>query len=59
MRAHHHISIDSVTQVYGDRTVFVDLSLVAAPFRRAVLETLHDSVSSGSVVTLSTRAAAT
>ncbi len=29
----------------------VDLSLVAAPFRRAVLETLHDTVSSGSVVT--------
>jgi methylated-DNA-[protein]-cysteine S-methyltransferase len=29
----------------------VDLSLVAAPFRRAVLETLHDSVSRGEVVT--------
>jgi len=30
VRAHHHISMDSVTQVYGDRTVFVDLSLVAS-----------------------------
>jgi methylated-DNA-[protein]-cysteine S-methyltransferase len=29
----------------------VDLSLVAAPFRRAVLETLHDSVARGQVVT--------
>jgi methylated-DNA-[protein]-cysteine S-methyltransferase len=29
----------------------VDLSLVAAPFRRAVLETLHDSVDRGEVVT--------
>jgi methylated-DNA-[protein]-cysteine S-methyltransferase len=29
----------------------VDLSLVAAPFRHAVLETLHDSVPSGEVVT--------
>ena len=29
----------------------VDLALVAAPFRRAVLETLHDSVAQGEVVT--------
>jgi methylated-DNA-[protein]-cysteine S-methyltransferase len=29
----------------------VDLSLVAAPFRHAVLETLHDSVARGQVVT--------
>jgi methylated-DNA-[protein]-cysteine S-methyltransferase len=29
----------------------VDLSLVAAPFRRVVLETLHDSVDRGEVVT--------
>ncbi len=29
----------------------VDLSMVGAPFRRAVLETLHDSVASGDVVT--------
>jgi methylated-DNA-[protein]-cysteine S-methyltransferase len=29
----------------------VDLSLVAAPFRRAVLETLHDEVGRGEVVT--------
>jgi methylated-DNA-[protein]-cysteine S-methyltransferase len=29
----------------------VDLSLVAAPFRRAVLETLHDQVGRGEVVT--------
>ena len=29
----------------------VDLSLVAAPFRRAVLETLHDTVHRGEVVT--------
>jgi methylated-DNA-[protein]-cysteine S-methyltransferase len=32
-------------------SVPVDLSLVGAPFRRAVLETLHDSVSRGEVVT--------
>jgi len=29
----------------------VDLSLVAAPFRRAVLETLHDEIGRGEVVT--------
>ena len=29
----------------------VDLSLVAAPFRRAVLETLHDEIARGQVVT--------
>jgi methylated-DNA-[protein]-cysteine S-methyltransferase len=29
----------------------VDLSLVAAPFRRAVLETLHDEIARGEVVT--------
>jgi methylated-DNA-[protein]-cysteine S-methyltransferase len=29
----------------------VDLSLVAAPFRRVVLETLHDEISRGEVVT--------
>jgi methylated-DNA-[protein]-cysteine S-methyltransferase len=29
----------------------VDLSLVGAPFRRAVLETLHDAVGAGDVVT--------
>jgi methylated-DNA-[protein]-cysteine S-methyltransferase len=31
----------------------VDLSLVAAPFRRAVLETLHDEIGRGEVVTYS------
>jgi methylated-DNA-[protein]-cysteine S-methyltransferase len=36
----------------GDpRALPVDLSLVAAPFRHAVLETLHDSVAPGEVVT--------
>lgn len=35
----------------GSPAVPVDLSLVAAPFRRAVLETLHDSVARGQVVT--------
>jgi methylated-DNA-[protein]-cysteine S-methyltransferase len=32
-------------------SVPVDLSMVGAPFRRAVLETLHDSVTRGQVVT--------
>jgi len=35
----------------GPIGVPVDLSLVAAPFRRTVLETLHDSVGRGEVVT--------
>lgn len=35
----------------GSPAVPVDLSLVAAPFRRTVLETLHDSVARGQVVT--------
>ena len=35
----------------ADPSVPVDLSLVGAPFRRAVLETLHGSVSRGEVVT--------
>jgi methylated-DNA-[protein]-cysteine S-methyltransferase len=34
----------------------VDLSLVAAPFRRVVLETLHDEVGRGEVVTYGTLA---
>jgi methylated-DNA-[protein]-cysteine S-methyltransferase len=35
----------------GSPSVPVDLSLVAAPFRHAVLETLHDTVRRGEVVT--------
>jgi methylated-DNA-[protein]-cysteine S-methyltransferase len=41
----------------GSPSVPVDLSLVGAPFRRAVLETLHDSVASGETVTYGALAA--
>jgi O-6-methylguanine DNA methyltransferase len=40
----------------ADVPVPVDLSLVAAPFRGAVLETMHDSVARGEVVTYGARA---
>ena len=45
-------TLDAYFAGEGDpRGLPVDLSLVAAPFRHAVLETLHDSVRRGEVVT--------
>jgi methylated-DNA-[protein]-cysteine S-methyltransferase len=45
-------TLDAYFAGEGDpQGVAVDLSLVAAPFRHAVLETLHDSVPRGEVVT--------
>jgi len=45
-------TLDAYFAGEGDpQGVPVDLSLVAAPFRHAVLETLHDSVPRGEVVT--------
>jgi methylated-DNA-[protein]-cysteine S-methyltransferase len=45
-------TLDAYFAGEGDpQGVPVDLSLVAAPFRHAVLETLHDSVPRGAVVT--------
>jgi methylated-DNA-[protein]-cysteine S-methyltransferase len=44
-------ALDAYFEGEGAVTVPADLSLVAAPFRRAVLETLHDSVGRGEVVT--------
>jgi methylated-DNA-[protein]-cysteine S-methyltransferase len=45
-------TLDAYFAGEGDpQGVPVDLSLVAAPFRHAVLETLHDSVPRGQVVT--------
>jgi methylated-DNA-[protein]-cysteine S-methyltransferase len=45
-------ALDAYFEGEGDpHSLPVDLSLVAAPFRRAVLETLHDEVGRGEVVT--------
>jgi methylated-DNA-[protein]-cysteine S-methyltransferase len=44
-------ALDAYFAGEGDPGLPVDLSLVAAPFRHAVLETLHDEVASGQVVT--------
>ena len=45
-------TLDAYFEGEGDpHDLPVDLSLVAAPFRRAVLETLHDEVGAGEVLT--------
>jgi methylated-DNA-[protein]-cysteine S-methyltransferase len=45
-------TLDSYFAGEGDpHSLPVDLSLVAAPFRRSVLETLHDEIARGEVVT--------
>ena len=44
-------ALDAYFAGEGDPGLPVDLSLVAAPFRHAVLETLHDEVARGQVVT--------
>jgi methylated-DNA-[protein]-cysteine S-methyltransferase len=44
-------ALDAYFAGEGSPSVPVDLSLVGAPFRRVVLETLHDSVARGEVVT--------
>jgi methylated-DNA-[protein]-cysteine S-methyltransferase len=44
-------ALDAYFAGEGLADVPVDLSMVGAPFRRSVLETLHDSVASGDVVT--------
>jgi methylated-DNA-[protein]-cysteine S-methyltransferase len=44
-------ALDAYFAGEGDPGLPVDLSLVAAPFRHVVLETLHDEVAPGQVVT--------